>query len=223
MLNLSSSASYVFCFCRNESAATPGPSVMLSMWGWHAAEPPTVPQDGAGSEPHAAAEPGPNTNPTPGSEPGRTAKLPDERWPKRVVAACKHFHQQQVAAASPGQRHHSQAVLKLCVTFLCSPQCVPPAVPVSVLDTIQWNVQQQQHEPGSHHGQQQQHEFSGGTDGFHERTGDKITVSHLKSFDISAVCWAWNLSSHENSGDLSLEKCWFLTCVWTLCCFFAYK
>lgn len=80
--------------CRNEpaAAATPGPSIRLSMWGRDPAEPSAVPQDGAGSKPHAAAEPGP----TPGAEPGSTSGLPGEHRPQWMAASCQHLHQQQV-------------------------------------------------------------------------------------------------------------------------------
>lgn len=80
--------------CRNEpaAAATPGPSIRLSMWGRDPAEPSAVPQDGAGSKPHAAAEPGP----TSGSEPRSTSGLPGEHRPQRMAPSCQHLHQQQV-------------------------------------------------------------------------------------------------------------------------------
>ena len=93
--------------CRNEpaaAAATPGPSVRLSMWGRDPAEPTAVPQDGAGSKPHAAAEPGPG--PTPGSEPGSTSGLPGEHRPQRMAPSCQHLHQQQVGTDDESPDQH---------------------------------------------------------------------------------------------------------------------
>lgn len=72
---------------------------MFSVWTGHTAEPPAVPQDGAGSEPHAPAEPGTKPSSTPGSKPGRTTQLSVERRPQRMGSACKRPHQQQVATS----------------------------------------------------------------------------------------------------------------------------
>lgn len=72
------------------------------MWDRHTAEPPAVPQDGAGSEPHVAAEPSSNATPTTGSQSGRTPQLPTQCRPQRMVSTCDHLHQQQVATDSAG-------------------------------------------------------------------------------------------------------------------------
>ena len=117
--------------CRNEpaaaAAATPGPSVRLSMWGRDPAEPTAVPQDGAGSKPHASAEPGPG--PTPGSEPGSTSGLPGEHRPQRMAPSCQHLHQQQVGTDDESPDQHDgwslfffvSIVDPVCLFTACTP------------------------------------------------------------------------------------------------------
>lgn len=86
----------ILCFLifRNEPTAASGSR--LFMWGCHPTEPSVVPQDGAGSESHAATESGPTAKPTPGAKPRGTPQLPVQHWPQRVASTCQHLHQQQV-------------------------------------------------------------------------------------------------------------------------------
>lgn len=152
---------------RNESAAAS--RSRFFMWGCHPTEPSVVPQDGAGSESHAATESGPTANPTPGAKPWGTPQLPVQHWPQWMASTCQHLHQQQVK-----QINKSPSSMWECrtrsLTQLSFFQRVPPAVPVPVLHTAKWrNVHwQQQHEPGSHDQQRQQHEPALRTNELHD-------------------------------------------------------
>lgn len=84
--------------CRNEPAAAAAGSRVF-MWGHHPTEPSVVPQDGPGSEPHAAAGSGPATDPTAGSEPRGTSQLPSHQWPQWLASTGQHLLQQQVKQA----------------------------------------------------------------------------------------------------------------------------
>lgn len=120
---------------RNEPAAASGSR--LFMWGCHPTEPSVVPQDGTGSESHAATESGPTTNPTPGAKPRGTPQLPVQHRPQRMASTCQHLHQQQVKPINDSPNSMRMLNTLFDPAFLlsvCTPSSPSPSTPHSQME-----------------------------------------------------------------------------------------